>query len=177
MAQKYYACMMHGWSWNQLNTLVLMDKVGKNHGARNIVHAWCMVGPETKLRTEGRNVLFNDTLNTFYLWLYSKKPLRQWNRKPTSTITFTSSSVRDREKKGGGNKGGTACTGRYKGVRAVRLESVAGGGWFEVLWNLECPIALSQREICAHFNEGNLVQFGQSTEKLRIVELRSKILI
>ena len=24
--------------------------------------------------------------------------------------------------------GGTACTGRYKGVRAVRLESVVGGG-------------------------------------------------
>ena len=31
---------------------------------------------------------------------------------------------------------------------------------FEVLWNFECPIVLSQREICAHFNEGNLVQFG-----------------
>ena len=27
---------------------------------------------------------------------------------------------------------------------------------FEVLWNLECPIGLSLREICAHFNEGNL---------------------
>ena len=33
--------------------------------------------------------------------------------------------------KGGGNKGGTACTDGYKGVRAVRPESVAGGGWFE----------------------------------------------
>ena len=42
---------------------------------------------------------------------------------------------------------GTACSGGYKGVRAVRLESVAGGGWFEVLWNLECPVGLSQREI------------------------------
>ena len=39
----------------------------------------------------------------------------------------------------------------YKGVRAVRPESVADGGWFEVLWNLECHIGLSQREICAHF--------------------------
>ena len=24
-----------------------------------------------------------------------------------------------------------------------------------VLWNLECPVGLSQKEICAHFNEGN----------------------
>ena len=28
----------------------------------------------------------------------------------------------------------------------------------EVLWNLECPIGLSRREICAHFNEENLTQ-------------------
>ena len=54
------------------------------------------------------------------------------------------------EKNVGGGVRGTACTG---GVRAVRPESVAGGGWFEVLWNLECPVGLSQREICAHFNE------------------------
>ena len=32
------------------------------------------------------------------------------------------------EKKGGGSKGGIACTGWYKEVRAVRPESVAGGG-------------------------------------------------
>ena len=44
----------------------------------------------------------------------------------------------------------TACTGGYKGVRAVRPESVADGGWFEVLWNLECPVGLSQtRNMCA----------------------------
>ena len=23
-----------------------------------------------------------------------------------------------------------------------------------MLWNLECPVGLSQRKICAHFNEG-----------------------
>ena len=55
-----------------------------------------------------------------------------------------------------GGGGGGRCTSRYKGVRAVRPESVAGGGWFEVLWNLECPVGLSQTEMCAHFNEGNL---------------------
>ena len=45
---------------------------------------------------------------------------------------------------------GTACTGRYKGIRAVRPESLAGGGWFELLWNLECPVGLSQkRNMCA----------------------------
>ena len=31
-----------------------------------------------------------------------------------------------------------------------------------MLWNLECPVGLSQREICAHFNEGNLAQFRRS---------------
>ena len=40
---------------------------------------------------------------------------------------FAGSSVRDRGKKGEGIRG-TACTGGYKGVRAVRPESVAGGG-------------------------------------------------
>ena len=50
-------------------------------------------------------------------------------------------------------------------IRAVRPESVAGGGCFEVLWNLECPVGLSQREICVYFNEGNLAQFRRSAEK------------
>ena len=80
------------------------------------------------------------------------------------------------EKKGAGVRG-AACTDGYKGVRAVRPQSVTSGGWFEVLWNLQCPVGLSQRGICAHFNEGNLAQFGPSAEKFRIVELRSEILI
>ena len=67
-------------------------------------------------------------------------------------------------KKGEGG-GETACTGGYTGVLAVRPESVAGGGWFEVLWNWEYHVRLSQKEICAHFNEGNLAQFGRSAEK------------
>ena len=29
----------------------------------------------------------------------------------------------------------------------------------------------SQREICAHFNEGNMAQFGRSAKMFRIVEL------
>ena len=38
-------------------------------------------------------------------------------------------------------------------------------GCFDVLWNLECPVGLSQkREIGAHFNEGSLAQFGRSAE-------------
>ena len=53
------------------------------------------------------------------------------------------------EKRGGGTKGGD------------RLHWQVQGSMFEVLWNLECPLGLSQREICAHFNEGNLAQFGQ----------------
>ena len=51
------------------------------------------------------------------------------------------------------------------------------------MWNvpytMKCGISrilgLSQREICAHFNEGNLAQFGRSAEKLKIVDLRSEI--
>ena len=54
---------------------------------------------------------------------------------------------------------------RVQGSTSSPMESVAGGGWFEVLWNLECPVGLSQKEICAHFNEGNLAQFRRSAEK------------
>ena len=43
-------------------------------------------------------------------------------------------------KKGGGSKGETACTDGYKRVQEYRPGSVAGGGWFEVLWNFECPV-------------------------------------
>ena len=38
-----------------------------------------------------------------------------------------------------GGGGGTACTGGYKGVRAVRPESVAGRGYSEVLWIWNVP--------------------------------------
>ena len=36
---------------------------------------------------------------------------------------------------------------------------------FRVLWDLECPIGLSQKVICTHFNEGILAQFGRSDKK------------
>ena len=58
----------------------------------------------------------------------------------------------------------TACTGGQE-----RPSSPTGIGSrrrvFEVLCNLECPVGLSQREIYAHFNEGNLAQFRRSAEK------------
>ena len=74
------------------------------------------------------NVLFNDTLNTFYLQLYGIRHM-----------------VKDQSDSERGNL--------LPGTRKY------------MLWNLECLIRLSQREICAHFNEGNLAQFGRSTEK------------
>ena len=40
-----------------------------------------------------------------------------------------------------------------------------------MLWNLECLVGLSQKGICAHFNEGNMAQFGRSAKN--IVELGS----
>ena len=86
---------------------------------------------------------------------------------------FTGSSVRDRKKNwGGGSKGWTTCTGVYKGVRAVRPESVAGGGWFEVLWNLECPVGLSQKRNMCVFQ---LRKFVAISMVRRIVDLRSEI--
>ena len=39
--------------------------------------------------------------------------------------------------KKGERERGAACTCGYKGVRADRPESVPGGAWFEVLWNLD----------------------------------------
>ena len=72
------------------------------------------------------------------------------------------------KKMGGGSKGGTVCTGRYKGVRALRPESVAGGEWFEVLWNFECPVGLSQNinNMCLFQMKEILAQFGRSAKKL-----------
>ena len=35
---------------------------------------------------------------------------------------------------------------------------------FRVLWNLECPVGLSQKEICAHCSKGKLAQFGRSAK-------------
>ena len=49
-------------------------------------------------------------------------------------------------KKRGEEVRGTACIGGYKGVRVVRPGSVAGGGWFEVIGNLECSVGLSQKK-------------------------------
>ena len=69
-------------------------------------------------------------------------------------------------KKSGGGSKGDRLTGGYKGVRAVRPESVAGGGCFEVLWNLECPVGLSQKRIYAHFNEGNLAKYLPKNKEL-----------
>ena len=58
---------------------------------------------------------------------------------------FAGSSVRDRGKKGG-NEGRTACTGRFKGVPAVRPGSVAGGVCYGDMGD-KYPVGLSQKEM------------------------------
>ena len=58
----------------------------------------------------------------------------------TGTGTGAGRGKRTGETNGGGSKGWDACTCGFKGVPVLRPESVAGGGCFEVLWNLECPI-------------------------------------
>ena len=51
------------------------------------------------------------------------------------------------QEKKGGVRGDRLHSG-YKGVQAVRPESVAGGAWFEVLWNLEKKyVCISMKEI------------------------------
>ena len=53
-------------------------------------------------------------------------------------LAFAGTSVWDRKKKVGGGLGGTACTGGYKGVRAVQPELVEGGHqqqrWAYTMW-------------------------------------------
>ena len=65
---------------------------------------------------------------------------------------------------GGRNEGGTAS------LADPREYQQSDQGWYqaegvEVIWNLECPVGLNQKEKCAQFNEGNWVQFGWSTER------------
>ena len=66
---------MHHPTYRISHTTVFGTPVAEHHLEREIVAQW--VHPEG--RKEG-NVLFNDALNTFYLWLYgvrySKGPLR-----------------------------------------------------------------------------------------------------
>ena len=82
-------------------------------------------------------------------------------RSESLTCTF-----RAQVNKGGGSTGGAPA------LAGTREYEQSDRGWFEVLWNLECPVGLSQRNIRAHFNEGNVAQFGGSAEKLRFVEPR-----
>ena len=49
--------------------------------------------------------------------------------------------------------GGAASTGRCKGGPAVRPGS-SRQRVVMMLWNLECPVGLSQKRICAHFESG-----------------------
>ena len=54
---------------------------------------------------------------------------------------FTGSSVQDRTKKeGGGSNGGQPALAGTREYEQSQPESVAGRRWFEVLWNLKCPI-------------------------------------
>ena len=71
------------------------------------------------------------------------------------------------EKKGLGVRGGGL---HWRVQGSTSSPTGIGSRWkvFEVLWNLECPIELSQREIYAHFNEGNLAQFGRSAENMEL---------
>ena len=55
----------------------------------------------------------------------------------------------------GGKKGGEGVRGdrlhwwvqgSTSSPTGIQPESVAGRGWFEVLWNLECPVGLSQEK-------------------------------
>ena len=42
-----------------------------------------------------------------------------------------------------------------------------------MIWNLECPVGLSQKRNVRISNEGNLAQFGRSAEREKEGELRN----
>ena len=64
------------------------------------------------------------------------------------------------------NKGGTACPGGYKGVRAVRPESVAGGGWFWGVMEFGMSRRIKPKEKYVSISrKENLAQFGRCVEK------------
>ena len=70
--------------------------------------------------------------------------------------------------------GEAVCIGGYKAVRAVRLDSVAGGGCFEVLWNLECPVGLSQMINTCAFQCRKFWRNLDGPPKDRMMERRSE---
>ena len=127
---------------------------------------------------EGRNVLFNDVLNTLYGVIvreetrcrhmgyafhldqvrseYLKCIFRaSWCSARLSRAQiqdFADSSVRDKKQWGGG--GGGVSGNRLHWRVQENTSSPSGVGSrrrvFEVLWNLECPVGLSQkRNMCA----------------------------
>ena len=71
----------------------------------------------------------------------------------------------------GGGGGGTDCTGGYKGVRAVRLESVAGGGVME--FGMICRIKPKEKYVRISIKEIWRNLDGPPTNL--IVELRIKV--
>ena len=60
-------------------------------------------------------------------------------------LAIAGSSVQDRTTKRGGRGGGSVCTGGYKGVQAVRPESVAGGGCLTCTFRASCCCARLSR--------------------------------
>ena len=57
----------------------------------------------------------------------------------------------EQKKEGGGSNGGPPALAGTREYEQSQPESVAGRRWFEVLWNLKCPIGLSQkRNMCAY---------------------------
>ena len=83
------------------------------------------------------------------------------------TCTFRASCP-GQEKKGGGVRGDCLLWRVQEST-----SSLTGVGSrqrvFEVLWNLECPVGLSQ--ICVHFNEGNLVSGVFEFSRLKVAQI------
>ena len=57
---------------------------------------------------------------------------------------------------------------RKKKKKSSPTESGSRRRVFRVLCNMECPVGLSQKRICAHFNEIILRQFGRSAKKYKV---------
>ena len=81
---------------------------------------------------------------------------------------FTGSSVRDRKKKRWeGIRGGGGNCLHWQVQGSTSSPTKVGSRWrvVMILWNLECPIGLSQKRICVHFSEGNLPKINSGATK------------
>ena len=85
------------------------------------------------------------------------------SQKGTSPVPVSGTGKGKQKRDGGG--GGGRLHWRVHGSTSSPTVVGSRRRVFRVLWNLEYPVGLSQKGICAHFSEGILAQFGRFAPK------------